>query len=480
MKGGGGLLGRYDTQKFGCGVMVKCLLFAMVVLSVLNPAVLPSSIFQSKWTINQPVSIEEEPNFGVSNSDHTKLALRLLAKTKSQNEDETPTTEIILNKSKLIYNSANPRYNICSIEGDIRIVSNASTIFIVSPTPLNPNTTTWKIKPYPRKWESYCMSSITEMTIQQLTDANQTRSCDVNHDLPAVVFSTARFTGNLFHDYTDMIYPLFLATQRYNGEVKLVVEDYVSKCIEKYQPYLTRLSHYPIINIDTGSRVHCFSSAQVGLENPGPLGYKFENPQNDQAMQQFRRFIRESLYLERSEVEKGKKPRLLVLIRKNTRLIINEDDVMNLAKDVGFEVVTADEETTKDFPGIAHIVNSCDVLMGIHGAGLANMLYLPANGTVLQITPFGNLKWVGRFDYGDPPRGFGFRYVEYEITLDESTLIEKYPRDHPWLRVRRKGNFANYIMFKVLASWVGISQCMASERTFVAAVILFVAVFGFA
>ncbi|XP_078177247.1 beta-1,2-xylosyltransferase XYXT1-like [Carex rostrata] len=479
MKGGGvghGLLAKYHhhPQKFGCGVsvMLQCFLFAVVVvLLLLNPAVLllPTSIFQSKSTINQPVSIEEKPNFGVTNSDHTKLALRLLAKTKSQNEEETATTgsdapaqsslikqsqettpsvslqelekpgvdnsmiEIILNKSKLIYNSTNPRYNICSIEGDIRIVSNASTIIIVSPTPLDPNTTTWKIKPYPRKWESYCMSSITEMTIQQLTDANQTRSCDVTYELPAVVFSTARFTGNLFHDYTDMIYPLFLATYRYNGEVKLVVEDYVPTCLEKYRPYLTRLSHYPIINIDAGPLVHCFSSAQVGLENPGPLGYQFQNPQNDQSMQQFRHFIRESLYLERSEAVKGKKPRLLLLIRKNTRLIINEDDVMNLAKDVGFEVVTADEETTKDFPRIAHIVNSCDVLMGIHGAGLANMLYLPANGTVLQITPFGNLKWVGRFDYGDPPRGFGFRYVEYEITLDESTLIDKYPRDHPVL-----------------------------------------------
>ena len=44
-----------------------------------------------KSTINQPVSIEEKPKFGVSNSDQTKLALRLLAKTKSQNEEETAT-----------------------------------------------------------------------------------------------------------------------------------------------------------------------------------------------------------------------------------------------------------------------------------------------------------------------------------------------------------------------------------------------------
>ncbi|KAF3332711.1 protein O-linked-mannose beta-1,4-N-acetylglucosaminyltransferase 2-like protein [Carex littledalei] len=242
------------------------------------------------------------------------------------------------------------------------------------------------------------------MTVQQLTDANQARSCDVTHNVPPVVFSTAMFLGNLFHDYTDMIYPLFLATHRYNGEVKLVVENHISKTIEKYRPYLTRLSHYPIINLDTKTRVHCFSSAQVGLQNIRPLG--------------------------RSEVQRGKKPRLLVLPRNTSRSIINEDDVINLAKDVGYEVITGDAETTKDFPAIAHIVNSCDVLIGIRGAGLANMLYLSTNGTVLQITPFGYLKWVGKYDYDEPPSGFGLRYVEYEITLEESTLIENYPRDH--------------------------------------------------
>jgi Glycosyltransferase 61 len=140
---------------------------------------------------------------------------------------------------------------------------------------------------------------------------------------------------------------------RYNGEVLLVVENYVSKSVEKYQPYLTRLSHYPIINLDTETREHCFS-VQVGLENLGPLGYKFQNSQNDQAMKQFTHLIRESLSLERSEV-RGKKPRLLMLLRKQTRSIINEDEVINLAKDVGFEVVAADVETTIDFLRTAHV-----------------------------------------------------------------------------------------------------------------------------
>ncbi|KAJ3692412.1 hypothetical protein LUZ60_012762 [Juncus effusus] len=604
----GGILGKVETPKLGCGAMVKYLLFAVVVLSVLNPAVLPHSLFQRKDAKKKPLIFEEKPNLDFFNRDsdsETKLSFRLLAKelnradtttgkletqeneentstrfevseksgenepitridvsippfnseekietngpgfgfskssldeeekpefkelenleeneshtqsdaiqnfrssderiersstnshlevpepgekeneanslvsfneseksgenkstiesdekhvsvisnekqeqspsissnkeeeqslsvsSKKKREQSPKTLEILDKKSTLIYNYANPRYNICTIEGDIRILPNAYTIFVISPSPLDPNTSTWKIKPYPRKWEAHTMEAISEMAIQQLFHASG--SCDVTHDVPAVVFSSARFMGNLFHDYTDMIYPLFLASHRYKGEVKLVVEDYASKAMAKYKPYLTRLSHYPIINLDNETRVHCFSSARIGLENPGPLGYEFQNTQNDQHMQEFTQFIRDSLSLKRNQVLPTKKPRLLILLRKWTRTIVNEQDVIQLAKDVGFEVVTADTDTTKEYPKIAHIVNSCDILMGIHGAGLANMLYLPTNGTVLQIIPWGELKWVGRFDYGDPPRGFGLKYVEYEITQDESTLIEKYPRDH--------------------------------------------------
>jgi protein O-mannose beta-1,4-N-acetylglucosaminyltransferase len=68
--------------------------------------------------------------------------------------------------------------------------------------------------------------------------------------------------------------------------------------------------------------------------------------------------------------------------------------------------------------------------MGVHGAGLANMLFLPDNATVVQIIPWGELKWPCRHTYGDPVAPMGLRYLEYEVTADETTLNETFPRDH--------------------------------------------------
>ncbi|KAJ3692411.1 hypothetical protein LUZ60_012761 [Juncus effusus] len=501
----GGLQCKVETQKLGCGAMVKFLLFAIVVLSVLNPAVLPHSFLHGKISNKWLPNSEEQNFFELLNSG--KFSFRLIAKDQNRDDmtdlgkgafieikeestgfkilkplfnadqDKNEETESLLKSnenqasksseeiheqnpiksesseiqvsnsslaiieqnptksentqtSKLTYDSSHFRYNICSIEGDIRILPNVSTVFVISPSPLDPNTSAWKIKPYPRKWESSTMETVSELTIQQLTDKSLACKCDIMHEVPAIVFSTERFMGNLFHDFTDMVYPIFLASHRYNGEVKFVVVDYLSKSMDKFQPYFKHLSHYPIINLDTESLVHCFPSVQIGLQNPGPMGYEPENPKNDDSIEEFKSFIRKGFSLERSHVERGRKPRLLIMVRNGTRSIVNENDVITMAQELGFEVVTADAETTRDFYKISRIANSCDVLMGIHGAGLANLVYLPTNGTLIQIVPWGGLYWVGKFDFGDPARGYGLNYVQYDIVVEESTLIEKYPRDH--------------------------------------------------
>jgi hypothetical protein len=70
------------------------------------------------------------------------------------------------------------------------------------------------------------------------------------------------------------------------------------------------------------------------------------------------------------------------------------------------------------------------VLVGVHGAGLTNMLFLPHNGTVMQIIPWGGMKWPCWAAFGHPVPAMGLRYVEYEVTAEETTLKNVYPRDH--------------------------------------------------
>jgi Glycosyltransferase 61 len=307
-------------------------------------------------------------------------------------------------------------------------------VFLVpSPSVTPADTTVWKIRPFTRKWEEATMSRVREVSIQWTSSQNQGPDCDVTHNVPVLIFATAGFPFNPFHAYTDLLIPIFVAANRYNGEVQIAVTNFHGPWINKYMQFLQALSHYPIINLDSETKVHCFPSGQVGLKGNKP--FSVDNSTAGSTMLDFKHFVRTSLSLERAQVEiigknSKKKPKIAILLRKGTRKFTNENEIVEMAEGVGFDVIRADTETTKDFPRIAHLINTCDVLMGLHGAGLTNMVYLPDNATIIQIIPWGNLRFISWKDYGEPTKDMGLNYVEYEITEEESTLLEKYPRNH--------------------------------------------------
>lgn len=353
----------------------------------------------------------------------------------SENQEDIKPEEIASNqnrKNKLECDFTHPRADTCTMEGDVRVLGTYSTVFLVSSTAQD--TTESKVRPYARKWEKPTMQMIREVTVKQALP-DQAPPCTVHHDVPVVVFSTGGFVGNVFHDYTDILIPLFLAANQYAGKVQFAVTDMSWWWIFKYLPMIKTLSPYPILNLDQDKNVHCFPSAQIGVKSHKPLGVDPTQSPNGYTMQDFRAFIRKSFSLKRSstkviDLKSGRRPRLLILMRRGTRAIVNEKQLIAMAKKIGFRVVAADPDKTREFPKFAHVVNSCDVMLGVHGAGLANMLYLPTNATVLQILPWGDLGFVGRHDYGLPLPDMGLRYVEHEIKADESTLIYKYPKDH--------------------------------------------------
>jgi hypothetical protein len=125
-----------------------------------------------------------------------------------------------------------------------------------------------------------------------------------------------------------------------------------------------------------------------------------------------------------------KRPRLIMVLRRNSRSLTNEAEALEALTGLGFEVIAAGSEFFSDMDRVAETVNSCDVLAGVHGAGLTNMVFLPHNATVVQITPYGKMTYPCRHTYGDPVAPMGLRYVEYEATAEETTLRDKYPKDH--------------------------------------------------
>ena len=78
----------------------------------------------------------------------------------------------------------------------------------------------------------------------------------------------------------------------------------------------------------------------------------------------------------------------------------------------------------------AEVLNSCSVMVGAHGAGVTNTVFLPAGAVMVQVVPLG-LDWASTAYFGGPAKEMGMHYLEYKIEPTESSLFKEYGPDHP-------------------------------------------------
>lgn len=207
-----------------------------------------------------------------------------------------------------------------------------------------------------------------------------------------------RYTGNYFHDFTDVLIPIFITARRFQGEVEFLVTDIKIYLIMKYLPIFKNLTKYDIIDFDSDDQVRCYKKAYIGLTSHDDFGIDPERIPERYTLVDFTRFMRTTYGLTRDVVEipvqkkLGRKPRLMIVARAKTRRFMNLDEIVRQTEKLGFDVVAT--ETTDDLARFSVIVNSCDAIMGVHGAGLTNMVFLPINAVFIQILPWGGLEWV--------------------------------------------------------------------------------------
>lgn len=299
----------------------------------------------------------------------------------------------------------------------------------------------WSIKPYARKKDVDAMVRVREWSLKAVNVSQKVPKCTQNHRIPAVLFSTGGYVGNHFHEFTDILIPLFLTSRQFNGEVQFIITDKRRWWISKHKPLLKKLSNYEIMDVDGDDQVHCFKRVIVGLKRHheelsiDPQKYSY-------SMKDFRDFLRSSYALNRVEaikindgqLGKPKKPRLMILSRKKSRSFTNTDEIAKMAKSLGFDVIIMEAGT--NMWSFANVVNSCDVLLGVHGAGLTNILFLPENAVFIQVVPYGGfaLNWLATMDFGNPSKDMNIKYLEYKISMQESTLVQQYPLDHMFIK----------------------------------------------
>lgn len=324
------------------------------------------------------------------------------------------------------------RPDFCDVRGQVRVHGNSSTVFSVSTREFKAGES-FHVRPYVRKGNPGAMSYVREWSVLlAAADAGDIPRCTGFHGVPAVLFSAGGFSGNYFHDYADIIVPLYLTARSFEGEVLFLLSDANPWWIRKFSAVFGSLSNYDIINVDKEQGAHCFSRVIVGLRFHKELVLDpSRHPHH--SMQGFRAFLRDTYSLRRVNAidlkgnNGGKRPRLLIVSRNRTRAFTNAASITRMAEELGYEIIVA--ELDYNVSRSAEIVNSCDVMMGVHGAGLTNFLFLPDHAVFIQVIPIGGVEPHARVCFGDPARWMGMPYLEYRIAENESTLIQQFRPD---------------------------------------------------
>ncbi|KAJ6804862.1 uncharacterized protein M6B38_185135 [Iris pallida] len=331
------------------------------------------------------------------------------------------------------------RTDVCFMGGDVRTHSPSGSILLLSSSARTSRMQEERIRPYTRKWENGTMATIDELRLRA-ADGAAVPACDVHHDVPAVVFSNGGFTGNVYHEFNDGLIPLYITSHQFSRRVVFLVVEYHDWWFSRYRDVLSRLSDFPPVDFSKDNRTHCFPQAVVGLKIHDELSINPSLMPGNKSIRDFRRVLDDAYKprvaaMLREEEEGGSRsnrPKLVLVLRKGSRKLENQRELVELAGDMGFEVEVVWPQVTVELAEIYRALNACDVMVGVHGAAMTHFLFMRPGSVFVQIVPLGT-NWAAEAYYGRPARKLGLTYVRYEILPKESSLYRDYEKEHPVL-----------------------------------------------
>ncbi|XP_031283082.1 alpha-1,3-arabinosyltransferase XAT2-like isoform X1 [Pistacia vera] len=326
-------------------------------------------------------------------------------------------------------------YDLCSINGPTVLDPATSTFFLQGPSTMTfPSMFKEKIRPYPRKFENFVMKGIKELTI---TSAPQRPKCEIQHNVPALVFSAGGYTGNFWHEFNDGFIPLFITVSSVfpDQDFVLVISKARHWWVNKYAELLQAFSKHPIINLDNDTVAHCFTSATLGLISHGFMNIDPALIPNSRTFIHFRAFL-EKAYGSHGQIHPSKnnsplvRPRLVLVSRRDSlgRVINNEAKAKLVLEKIGFDVIVFEPNPGTPLNEAYAIINSSHAMVGVHGAALTHSLFLRPGSVFVQVVPLG-LDWVAQVCFAKSARAMRLEYMEYKIKAEESSLVEKYNKN---------------------------------------------------
>ncbi|KAJ7960813.1 Glycosyltransferase family 61 protein [Quillaja saponaria] len=313
---------------------------------------------------------------------------------------------------------------VCLTNKPIVINNSALTIYIPSDQQQLDHT----VQPYARKEDGTAMKAVAP--VKMIHRNTSLPACRFNHHVPAMVFSSGGFTGNLFHEFNEVIIPLFITCRHFRSELQFIITDFKPWWVEKYSRILSQLSRFEIINPAANASIHCFPGVVVGLKYHDNLALNYTKIPGGYSMFDFKDFLRTTYNLKIQNVSKIQKLSVVLISRPMSRRFLNEGKMVEMMEELGFQVDVIKPNRMSSLDKFSGVINSCNVMVGAHGAGLTNAVFLPDGAVFVQVVPLG-LDWASETYFGGPAKEMGVKYMKYKIDPDESTLLDKYGPDHP-------------------------------------------------
>ena len=105
-----------------------------------------------------------------------------------------------------------------------------------------------------------------------------------------------------------------------------------------------------------------------------------------------------------------------IVSRRRKRFLLNEAELVDAALALGVEVQLLPFEAMTLYEQLAAL-RSTTILVGVHGSGLNNAIFMPEGACLIQLLPFG-LKYKGSFQANAVAAGVEYR----EWKLEDSSL----------------------------------------------------------
>ena len=124
-----------------------------------------------------------------------------------------------------------------------------------------------------------------------------------------------------------------------------------------------------------------------------------------------------------------RQPLVTLISRRNKRVILNEAELVARLRGMGLPVVVASLETMPLYEQIL-LFRQTTLLIGIHGSGLINSMYMHPGTALLQLMPYRVNS--GASFFSTPAESHGISYFEWQNKHRENTVFHWHFLGEDW------------------------------------------------